>query len=357
MKKLITVALSLLFAVGLSGFAVAGSLDSPGAPSAGSGMYTLQNLYDYLTSGTALTVQTSFQEPASGPGSTMKSTRQIGDAIKDKFNLCTATADNVEQGVTFFCTQPGSWGVRTGTLAALPRPTATPTMTATPTVTSTPTPTPILASCKAIKTALPTAVDGTYTIDPDGAGAIVPFTVYCDMTTNGGGWTLISRAKPDYNRGHTSASEYNAPTASYGVNPDGPPGSGTLGHTKINALKALESPADTGIFRIVTCSDRRYQDYQVQGQWASDGNIGSIKCQKHDGTWSAWYTPFSTGAGRDTYHVKGISDNNSSNAWVCNDGNWKVKHWTQKNEVGNEGGLYNKEGGCGDNQGEIMFRE
>ncbi|MCX6353744.1 MAG: hypothetical protein NTZ78_02425 [Candidatus Aureabacteria bacterium] len=141
MKKLITVALSLMFVVCLSYTAVAGSLDSPGAPSAGSGMYTLQNLYDYLTSGAALTVQTSFQEPTSGPTSgTMKTTKQIGDAVATPFALCaTTTAGNVESGKPFFCTQPGSWGVQTGTLVVPPTPTPTPTMTPTPTTTSTPT--------------------------------------------------------------------------------------------------------------------------------------------------------------------------------------------------------------------------
>ncbi|MCX6354786.1 MAG: hypothetical protein NTZ78_07780 [Candidatus Aureabacteria bacterium] len=143
MKKLITAALSLMSMVCMSVFALAGSLDSPGAPSAGSGMYTLQNLYDYIVSGTALEAKTSFQEPSAAPGSTMKTTKEIGDALKSSFDQCNATtADSVEQGKPFFCTQPGSWGVQTGTLSALPRPTATPTITPTSTPTPTPTPTP-----------------------------------------------------------------------------------------------------------------------------------------------------------------------------------------------------------------------
>ncbi|GAB5387172.1 MAG: hypothetical protein Alpg2KO_01400 [Alphaproteobacteria bacterium] len=33
--------------------------------------------------------------------------------------------------------------------------------------------------------------DGTYTIDPDGSGPVQPFDVYCDMTIDGGGWTMV----------------------------------------------------------------------------------------------------------------------------------------------------------------------
>jgi hypothetical protein len=44
-------------------------------------------------------------------------------------------------------------------------------------------------SCYALKTARPSTADGQYAIDPDGAGALPSNSVYCDMTTDGGGYT------------------------------------------------------------------------------------------------------------------------------------------------------------------------
>ncbi len=46
-------------------------------------------------------------------------------------------------------------------------------------------------TCKSIKEAFPSAESGLYELDVDNQGGIEPFTTYCDMDTDGGGWTLV----------------------------------------------------------------------------------------------------------------------------------------------------------------------
>lgn len=49
-------------------------------------------------------------------------------------------------------------------------------------------------SCKAALAGNPGAKDGPYWVDPDGAGGQPPLQVWCNMSVDGGGWTLVAYA-------------------------------------------------------------------------------------------------------------------------------------------------------------------
>jgi hypothetical protein len=97
--------------------AVAGQTDSPGDPTTTAGhMPTLEELYQYLTSGTEPSVPGAFEEPSAGPGATMKTLKELYEDLKALIDQCSATPDNVLDTVTFFSTDPLNWGPQDGTI-------------------------------------------------------------------------------------------------------------------------------------------------------------------------------------------------------------------------------------------------
>jgi hypothetical protein len=48
------------------------------------------------------------------------------------------------------------------------------------------------ASCKDILATAPTTPSGSYLLDTDGEGGAEAFNAYCDMTSDGGGWTRVA---------------------------------------------------------------------------------------------------------------------------------------------------------------------
>lgn len=109
-------ALSLLFTLSV----LAGNINSSATPDA-TNSYTLADIYNRLNAGTDGT-QSTFTEPAAGPGSTMNDLNTIMSIAPAIDNTNGAVAADVAAGKTFWDLTSGEWGEQTGTAFGAPVP-------------------------------------------------------------------------------------------------------------------------------------------------------------------------------------------------------------------------------------------
>ncbi len=107
------------------------------------------------------------------------------------------------------------------------------------------------ASCLAILNAGTSQGDGLYRLDPDGSGGAAPFDAWCDMSRDGGGWTLALRTAAS-----GSTFVYHSPLwtndATLGSGPPDPQGSGdakypAFGHLTASRIRGCLANVTTGV--------------------------------------------------------------------------------------------------------------
>lgn len=104
----------------------------------------------------------------------------------------------------------------------------------------------VATSCKELHGLSPSLPSGVYAIDPDGAAAGASFDVYCDMSTDGGGWTLVLAYA------HAAAT---TPPAVAGTRPTSP--SSGFSHFNNAQMRALSPFTEVRFFCSTSLHSRR----------------------------------------------------------------------------------------------------
>jgi hypothetical protein len=129
-SKYVLIVLSIVAAiVATAVVASAGDPDNPPGPPETTSSYTLEHIYDRLSSGAAGTPIT-FTEPISGPGSgTMHTLGEIMAIAPQVDDTNGATVTQVMSGTTYWGLRDGAWGLQTGTMPDNEAVIITPTVT------------------------------------------------------------------------------------------------------------------------------------------------------------------------------------------------------------------------------------